>query len=133
MNRIGDILARREDRAACYREQLRAAPEVILPVFEIAGGRVCWFVFVVRLAERFTQTDRDAIVEYMAARGIGCGRYFAPVHRQPLYAAYCDSARGLAVTEQAAARTLALPFFNRMTDDEIAEVCVTLRAAMEAA
>jgi dTDP-4-amino-4,6-dideoxygalactose transaminase len=30
-----------------------------------------------------------------------------------------------------AARTLALPFFNRIADAEIAEVCATLRAAME--
>ena len=70
---------------------------------------------------------------YMAARGIACGRYFAPVHRQPLYAAYADRGRDLTVTEQVASRTLALPFFNRLTDGEIAEVCATLREAMGAA
>jgi perosamine synthetase len=85
---------------------------------------------VVRLAPRFTREDRDEIVALMASRGIGCGRYFAPVHRQPLYAPYaagCD----LPVTDRVAARTLALPFFNRLTDGEIAEVCGTLREAVE--
>jgi perosamine synthetase len=67
----------------------------------------------------------------MASRGIGCGRYFAPLHRQPLYAAYAGHGSDLNVTEQVAPRTLALPFFNRLTDDEIAEVCRNLREAIE--
>jgi perosamine synthetase len=133
MNRLDGILARRENRAACYREHLRTVPELTLPVFETAEGRVCWFVFVVRLAARFTQEDRDGIIAYMAARGIGCGRYFAPVHLQPLYAAYADRGHDLTVTGQVAPRTLALPFFNRLTDGEIAEVCATLREAIDRA
>jgi len=132
MNRLDSILARRENRAACYREHLRTVPELTLPIFEIAEGRVCWFVFVVRLAAGFTQADRDGIISYMASRGIGCGRYFAPVHRQPLYAGYAGGRRDLTVTEQVAPRTLALPFFNRLTDGEIAEVCATLREAIAA-
>jgi len=131
MARIESILARRESRAACYREHLRAAPDLVLPVPFTAEGRVCWFVFVVRLAAGFTQKDRDNILAQMAARGIECGRYFAPVHRQALYAAYAHRGQDLSVTEQAAERTIALPFYNRITDEEIAEVCRSLREAME--
>ena len=123
MRRLETILARRANRAACYREHLRGFPEVTLPVFETDAGRVCWFVFVVRLAQR------DRIAAFMDARDIECGRYFAPVHRQPLYAEYAN--RDLPVTAQAAGGTLALPFFNRLTDDEIAVVCATLREAID--
>jgi perosamine synthetase len=132
LRRIDSILARRENRAACYYEHLRAAPELILPPFATAGARLCWFVFVVQLAVCFTQEDRDGIIAYMASRGIGCGRYFAPIHRQPLYAAYADNSHDLTVTDQVASRTLALPFFNGMTDDEIGEVCAALREAIAA-
>jgi perosamine synthetase len=131
MQRIEPILARREDRARRYSEQLRAVPEVTLPPLEIAYGRVCWFVFVVRLAARFTPADRDAVLAYMAARGIGCGRYFAPLHRQPLYAPFAGH-HALPVTDQVAPRALALPFFNHLTDDAISEVCQTLRDAIAA-
>ena len=122
LKRIDSILARRENRARCYAEHLRSIPEVTAPVVEIAVGRVSWFVFVVRLQ------DRDAIVRHMASRGIACGRYFAPIHRQPLYAGYAGAC--LPVTDEVAGRTLALPFFNRLTDEEIAEVCLTLRDAI---
>jgi len=131
LRRIDSILAQRESRAARYFEHLRAVPEITLPVRATAEGRVCWFVFVVRLADCYSQEDRDRILAFMAARGIECGRYFAPVHRQPLYAPYAARAGDLAVTERVAQRTLALPFFNRLADGEIAEVCLTLREAIE--
>jgi perosamine synthetase len=131
MRRIESILAARADRAACYREHLRGIPEVAVPVFDCAAGRVSWFVFVVRLADRFTEQDREAVLRFMASRGIQCGRYFAPLHRQPLYAACADRGLDLTVTDQVAPRTLALPFFNRLTDAEIAEVCLTLREALQ--
>jgi perosamine synthetase len=131
LQRIDSILDRRENRAARYCELLRTEPELTLPFPKTAEGRVSWFVFAVRLAARFTQEDRDRILAYMASRGIGCGRYFAPVHRQPLYTGYADRGCDLTVTEQVAPRTLTLPFFNRMTDNEIAEVCLTLREAIE--
>jgi dTDP-4-amino-4,6-dideoxygalactose transaminase len=51
--------------------------------------------------------------------------------QQPLYAAYVDRESDLTVTEQVAPRTLALPFFNRLADSEIAEVCLALREAIE--
>ncbi|MGD0202266.1 MAG: DegT/DnrJ/EryC1/StrS family aminotransferase [Bryobacteraceae bacterium] len=132
MKRIDSILARREDRAKCYCEHLRTNPDVVAPPMGTAPGRACWFVFVARLAEPFTRADRDAVVRYLASRGIGCGRYFAPLHRQPLYAAFADRGRDLAATDYVAARTLALPFFNRLSDSEIAEVCRTLGDAIRA-
>ena len=131
MRRIESILAQRADRAACYRECLRSIPEVAVPVFDSADGRISWFVFAVRLAPSFTGQARDAILRFMASRGIGCGRYFAPLHRQPLYAACADRGHDLTVTDQVATRTLALPFFNRLTDAEIAEVCLTLREVID--
>jgi perosamine synthetase len=133
MRRIEEMLARRESRAACYMEHLRGIPDLTLPVFKTNHGRVCWFVFVVRLGASRTRDDRDGVMDFMTARGIGCGSYFAPVHGQPLYAGYADGGHDLTVTDRVAPRTLALPFFNRITDDEIAEVCSALHEAITTA
>jgi perosamine synthetase len=124
MKRLGDILDRREALAIQYSEELRAIPEVITPPLEIKDGRVCWFVYVVRLQ------NRDAILRKLTEQGIGCARYFAPLHLQPLFAPYTNPRADLKITEQVAGQTLALPFFNRLTRDQIHEVCCTLGDAV---
>ena len=128
--RLGGILEARAAVAMRYAKALQTIPELIVPPLRIEGGRVCWFVFVVRLTCEFTRADRDAICDQLTARGIGCGRYFAPLHLQPLFAKYANSRDDLAVTEQVADRTLALPFFNSLTDEQIAEVSRSLRDAI---
>lgn len=133
VKRLNAILETREAVATRYAKELRLIPEVIVPPLKIEDGRACWFVFVVRLAARFTRADRDSICEQLTARGIGCGRYFAPLHLQPLFAEYANSHDDLTVTEQVADRTLALPFFNRLTDEQISEVCRSLREAFDGA
>ncbi|HLX44758.1 MAG TPA: DegT/DnrJ/EryC1/StrS family aminotransferase [Bryobacteraceae bacterium] len=128
MQRLGGILEQREAVAMRYSQELQAVPEVIRPLLKIQGGRLCWFVYVVRLVERFTQADRDSIFRQLNAEGIGCSRYFAPLHQQPLFAPYAHA--DLPVTEQVSARTLALPFFNRLTEEQVVEVCERLREAI---
>ncbi len=113
-----------------YLQELQTIPEVIPPASQIQDGRLCWFVYVVRLSARFEPAQRDFICRYLIARGIGCGRYFAPLHLQPLFAPYVNAGADLPVTEQVAGRTLALPFFNRLTEKQIIEVCRTLHDAI---
>jgi dTDP-4-amino-4,6-dideoxygalactose transaminase len=131
MKRLSGILETREALAMRYAKELQSIPEVTVPSLKIEGGRVGWFVFVVRLIARFTRADRDLICQRLATRGIGCGRYFAPLHLQPLFASFSNPRDDLTITEQVADRTLALPFFNRLTEEQIAEVCRSLREAFD--
>jgi len=74
---------------------------------------------------------RDRVLLAMQQRGIGCARYFAPIHLQPAYAALAAVQRPtLAVTESVAARTLALPFFNRLSPADAEEVVSVLKGAI---
>ncbi len=133
LKRIDSILARRESLAHRYAQELQSVPDVTTPLLNIEQGRLCWFAFVARFSSRFTQADRDWILRDMAARGIGCRQYFPPIHRQPLYSAYATGHPNLTVTEHVSARTLALPFFNHLTEDQISEVCRNLRESMASA
>jgi perosamine synthetase len=124
IKRIDDILDRREALAIQYSQELQAIPEVTTPPLTTKDGRVCWFVYVIRVE------NRDAILGKMTEQGIGCARYFAPLHRQPLFAPYANPRDDLKITEQVARQTLALPFFNRLTREQIHEVCCALREAV---
>jgi perosamine synthetase len=99
----------------------------------VVRRRISWFVYVVRLAPHFSQMQRDWILKEMNNRGIGCGRYFAPIHLQPAYRDVVAPRDGLKVTEFVAARCLALPFFNRLEEAQIKEVCGNLGELVEMA
>jgi perosamine synthetase len=63
----------------------------------------------------------------MLRKGIATGRYFAPLHLQPvLHSSIKPGHFCLSETEFVADRIIALPFFNELTEKEIQEVCATL-------
>jgi perosamine synthetase len=124
MQRIDSILARREKIAHAYAERLFGTDALISPPLDLPNRRISWFVYVVRLAESHAPAHRDRIIEGLAARGIAAARYFAPIHFQPHYReAKCAP---LPITESIGARTIALPFFNQITNSQLDEVAETL-------
>ncbi|GGA64540.1 polysaccharide biosynthesis protein [Edaphobacter acidisoli] len=128
LNRIEEILSHREQVARLYQKHLANTDGLILPALEATHSRISWFVYVIRLDATFSANARDTIIAHLTQAGIGCARYFAPIHLQPSYSAWRNAV--LPVTEAEACRTIALPFFNRITEDEIAHVSEELRAAL---
>lgn len=120
LKRIEKILATRASAASDYHERLREEP-LILPPLQLPQSRISWFVYVVRLLPEFNRSQRDAVLQSLTRQDIGCARYFAPIHLQPAYAEWKNVS--LPVTESEAARTIALPFFNRLTGEQQDHVC----------
>ena len=90
--------------------------------------RLSWFAYVVRLSDAYSREDRDRIRDQLVARGIGCRNYFPPIHLQPFYREQFGYSEGdFPITEAAAERTLALPFFTRLCESEVDEVVETLK------
>ena len=129
MRRLASILDRREQIAGMYRQHLGAEGHLTLPIDELPGCRISWFVYVVRLADAFTAGHRDQVIRELDEAGIGCARYFAPIHLQPAYVDVPATA-DLCITESIASRTIALPFFNRINDSQIVMVCEALKLAI---
>jgi perosamine synthetase len=126
LKRIEVILERREAVAREYQRRLDNHPDLELPPIALARRRISWFVYVVRMRGHCALSHRDKVLQAMASRGIACGRYFAPIHLQPVYRTQLHRCMDLTHTEFIAPRTLALPFFNRITNEQIEEVCATL-------
>jgi len=128
--RLETFLAARERVAQRYLRALSQVEELVLPA-PYRAGRISWFVFVVRLADRFTQKDRDAVMAHLSGRGIGTNNYFSPVHLQGFYRKQFGYKPGdFPVTERIAARTLALPFHNRLGAKDQDLVIETLKSAL---
>jgi perosamine synthetase len=129
MQRLETILNRREQIARLYHHHLASEPALILPLIEIPNTRISWFVYVVRLTAASDNTHRNQIIHSLQQAGIGCGRYFAPIHLQPAYAGFPPTSP-LPTTEFVASRTIALPFFNRIDESQITTVCTTLKQSI---
>ena len=129
--RIEEIKARRRQVAKWYQELLADEDRLIVPA-EPPDCDMSWFVFVVRLAEDSAPDRRDAILTEMNRQGIQVSNYFPPVHLQPFIAGrYGYQAGRYPAAESASRRTIALPFHNRLTVDEVALVCGTLLAVLD--
>ncbi len=112
-----------------YLEALAGFEELVLPA-PYADGNMSWFVFVVRLADRFTHQQRDAVLSDLRDQGIGCSNYFTPVHLQPFYADLGYRPGDFPVCEKVAARTIALPFYNRLREADQDVVVECLKSAL---
>ena len=127
--RLGEFIEARAGVAERYLEQLAGIEELVLPP-PYTDGKMSWFVFVVRLADRFTQEQRDAVLADLRDQGITCSNYFTPVHLQPFYADLGYRPGDFPVCEKVAARTLALPFYNRLTEADQDLVVESLKSAL---
>jgi perosamine synthetase len=127
LGRLAAILSRRQAVAEAYRARLAGHVDLAGPPPDAPGSRTSWFVYVVRLSDAFNRGDRDAIAAGLAREGIGCGRYFPPLHLQEHIAGATGKKKGdFPHTEAAADRTLALPFSDGISDVEIDGVCEAL-------
>jgi perosamine synthetase len=133
MERLEEMLEARRQVAASYTKHLMSFEELILPAVDSATApHMSWFVFVVRLNDRWNAQQRDRIIAGLRRHEIGAAHYFPPIHLQPFYRQCFGYAPGsFPVCESIAERTIALPFFNRLDETSIELVVQTLRVMLE--
>jgi perosamine synthetase len=129
LKRLPEFLRMRSEVARRYLEKLARLEELVLPA-PYGDGELSWFVFVVRLADRFTQHQRDAVLDSLRRDGIGCNNYFTPIHLQPFYRELGYKPGDFPVCEKVSARTIALPFYNRLAEKDQDLVVATLKSAL---
>lgn len=129
MQRIHELLAKRERVAAWYNERLADIELVERPTISATTTRMSWFVYVVRIRP---PASRDAVMRQLAAAGIPSRPYFTPIHLQPFYRKRFGFRPGdFPVTERLGATSLALPFSGVMTELQVDLVCERLRESLE--
>jgi perosamine synthetase len=133
LRRIENVIERRQKLAEIYDRELTNTVDIHRPPITSKVGRISWFVYPIRLGKDFGRADRDWICESMLRKGIATGRYFEPLHLQPVLASSIGQGKSelrLPQTEFVADRIIALPFFNELTEKEIQEVCAALEESI---
>ncbi len=129
LDRIGEILEKREKVAARYNRQLK---DLVAIPGTFRGLKRSWFVYVVCLPDNCSMETRDAVLAELTKKGIGCNNYFPPIHLQPFYRKELHYREGdFSITEKVSRRTIALPFHNNLKKDEIQYVADSLRELLQ--
>ena len=127
LERIEELLAKRERVARMYNMKLKDWQEVRIPCSSPEVRR-SWFVYAVVLEDRYSRENRDKILQELRKRGIGCSNYFTPIHLQPFYVEMFGFKKGdFPVTEHISERTIALPFYNNLSETEVDFVVENLK------
>jgi len=136
MQRLKIILQKRQKVAKIYDKALNkmnnqlkknGLPKVKIPHID-KNARVSWFVYVIRLAKKYTQKQRNNILTKLRNQGIACSNYFPPIHLQSIYQKKFGYKIGnFPVTEPITQQTIALPFFNNLTKKQINFTVKTLQ------
>ena len=126
MRRLDEILEKRSMVAGAYMQRLMGTSDITLPTVD-PRTQMSWFVFVARLGPAYSRDERDRIVAGMRRHDIGCADYFPCIHMQGHYREMFGYKPGdFPIAESVSARTIALPFHNRLTTAEIDYVAQTL-------
>jgi perosamine synthetase len=123
MERIEEMRSKRRRVAALYNEILKEIEEIETPP-EKPYAEVNPFVYVVKLRI----PGRDELMNHLVSNGIGTRPYFTPIHLQPYYSERFGFRKGMfPVAESLGETCFALPFHNRLTEDEITYVAERIK------
>jgi perosamine synthetase len=128
LEKLDEILARRASVAGRYGELLAGVDGVELPCADDGDHRRSWFVYVVALPDN---AARERVIAHFEREGIGYNRYLPSIHLQGYMRERYGFREGMCpVSEDASARTLALPFFTGLEAGAQERVAEALAAVL---
>ncbi|MFI4983666.1 MAG: DegT/DnrJ/EryC1/StrS family aminotransferase [Rickettsiales bacterium] len=85
-----------------------------------------WHLFVIRIAE--AKMTREAFIEKMTEKGIGCSVHFIPLHLHPFYQEFLGAKLGdFPNAESVYKNAVSLPIYTKMTDEDVDYVIKSVR------
>jgi len=112
-----------------YGEKLAGVGEVQVPFIDPYVSKMSWFVYVIKLGR---EINRNKVIKYLNEEGVQCKPYFTPIHLQPFYRKMFGYKEGdFPVTEDVTGRTIALPFFNNLKEEQIDYVVEKLKEGIK--
>lgn len=129
MQRIAEIIEKRRCVKEMYERYFKPFFQdgVLIPQVVPEEAFQAPFVYVLRIADRFSFNDRDRLLLHLRGKGIGCSDYFTPIHLQPFYRELGWKNGDMPVTEKISGRTVALPFFNNLEEKQVQYVVEQIR------
>lgn len=109
----------RERYAALYAEEFRDLPE-ITPLMIHDDVQHAWHLYVIQLDLDRLRISRQAFIEGLQQKQIGCSVHFIPLHLHPYYRETGHYSRAdFPVASQAFDRMVSLPLYSKMSEEDV--------------
>lgn len=129
-----DELAEARARIATRYDHAFAGSSLVEPPPRRAEDRHAWHLYVVRLNLDALSTDRAAVIERLKEAGIGASVHFVPLHLHQHYQRRYGYVPGdFPAAERIFERSISLPIWPDMTEDQVDRVSSTLLEICDAA
>lgn len=116
LERIDELLKKRERVASKYNKELTDIDDIILPIKDAVDVKRSWFVYPVLLRPGFSASKRNNLIGRLRDLGIGSSIYFPSIHLQPFYRKTFGFKKGtFPVTESVSDRAFVLPFYGNLS------------------
>lgn len=128
VGRLQAFVERRRTIARRYYELLKDVPELILPTVrpDVEPG---WHLFVVRVAG--DPARRLPFFNRLRELGLGVQVHYIPVHLHPYWERYSFRRGQFPVTEDFYARSVSIPIFPMMSEDDVQSSAERIRRAVK--
>ena len=117
MQRLDEFILRRRQIAQRYDEQLRDLP-FTLPIQEKHGQSALHLYPVLVSETDAMESVRLSLYEFLHHNELGVNVHYVPVHTQPYYQQLGFRKGDFPVAEHYYSRTLSLPIFGSMTEEQ---------------
>ena len=116
--------ARRAEIATRYTQAFGQLPDCLeTPPGAAAGDLHSWHLYVLRLHAERLNIGRDEFIEELKKANIGVSVHFIPLHVHPYYQeTYGYSPNDFPNAYQSYLRSISLPIYPKMTDDDVESV-----------
>ncbi|GIX23102.1 MULTISPECIES: DegT/DnrJ/EryC1/StrS family aminotransferase [Caldimonas] len=129
LKRADAFQRRRQALAERYDAALADLP-VMLPPRPAQGERHAWHLYALRLRED-APLGRDALIDRLYAKGIGCSVHYIPLHLHPYWRdRYGLRPEQFPHSQRAFETLLSLPLYTRMRESDVDRVTEAVREAL---
>ncbi len=122
LRRAGEMLAKRESIARRYCAAF-AGNDAVETLVDSPRSTHARHLFVIKLRDGHLSIDRNRFIDELKLRGIGVSVHFIPLHIHPYYRdLYGYKPEDFPVAMDCFSRSISLPIYSKMTDDDVARV-----------
>jgi len=130
LKKLERFKARRKAFVSMYNDRLKSCAPLIKTPEQPEGQDVSWHLYAARFDFKAIGKGRDQIMAELQARGIGTQVHYIPVHTQPYYQNLYGKVH-LPGADHYYERTLALPLYPLMNDEDIEHVVSSIKEIIQ--